>query len=92
MQCSWEKGIIAVKLRNYLKECFPERHQQIHTHVMSIDARALVGMLFTPGLLEEEVEQIVNGREGTRRKIASMRGGDNEKEEKKSVGGSSNRD
>ena len=49
-------------------ECYPERHQKIHMHVMSIDARALVGILFTPGLLEEEVKQIINWRESTGRK------------------------
>ena len=70
----WKKGIIAGKLREYLMERYPGRHQQIHAHVMRIDARALVGLLFTPGLLEEEVEQIINGRDSTERKIAS--GGD----------------
>ena len=98
--CNWmssdspilmEKGIIVGKLREYLKGHFLERHQQIHTHVMSIDARALVGMLFTPGLLEEEVEHIINGREGTGRKTALVGGGVRDKEEEKAAGGSCKR-
>ena len=34
---------------------------------MSIEARALVGMLFTPGLIEE-VKQIIDEREGIGKK------------------------
>ena len=73
-------------------ERFPERHQQIHLHVISIDARELVGMLFTPGLLEEEFENIINRREGTGRKTASVGGGVRDKEEEKAAKGSGNRD
>ena len=58
-----KQSIIAGKLSGYLQERYPEKHQQIHAHVMSINTRALVGMLFTPGLLEEEIEQIVGGRD-----------------------------
>ena len=49
-------------------------------------------MMFTPGLLEEEVERIVNGREVTGRKNALVGEGVNEKEEEKAAGGSGNRD
>ena len=60
-----KQSIIAGKLRDYLMERYPEKYQQIHAHVMRINTRALVGMLLTQGLLEEEIEQIVNGREET---------------------------
>ena len=48
MRFSWKKGIIARKLREYLMERYPERYQQMHAHMMSIDARDLVRMLFKP--------------------------------------------
>ena len=53
---------------------------------MSINTRALVGMLFTPGLLEEEIEQIVIGRENTGKEAALMEGVAEKKEEKKATG------
>ena len=43
-----KQSIIAGKLSGYLQERYPEKHQQIHAHVMSISTRALVGMLFIP--------------------------------------------
>ena len=49
--------------------------------MMSIDAKALLGMLFTPGLLDEEVEQIIYGKENTGREIAF--GGDGVREKGK---------
>ena len=67
-----KQSIIAGKLRDYLMGRYPEKYQQIHAHVMSINTRALVGLLFTPGLLEEEVEQIVNGIENTGKETVSM--------------------
>ena len=76
-----KKSIIAGKLRDYLMERYPERHQQIHAHVMSINARALVGLLFTPGLLEEEFEQIINGRENEGRRKVLVEGEAGKKEE-----------
>ncbi|MFN9953657.1 MAG: hypothetical protein ACK55I_11200, partial [bacterium] len=42
------KSKITRKLREYLEGRFPVEHQQIHAHIMSINARALVGVLFTP--------------------------------------------
>ena len=81
-----KQSIIAGKLRDYLKEQYPERYQQIHAHVMSTNTRALVGMLFTPGLLQEEIEQIVNGREKTGKDTVPMEFGAEKKEEKKATG------
>ena len=59
-----KKGIISEKLRRYLEEYYPDRKQQIYAHVMSMSARALTGVLFTLGLFEEEVEQIIGGSIG----------------------------
>ena len=44
---------------------------------MSMDARDLIGMLFTPGLLEEEIGQNINVREG-RGISAAKEGGEEE--------------
>ena len=59
-----KKGIILEKLRGYLDEWHPNKKQQIHAHMMSMNTRALVGVLFTPGLFEEEVDQINKGSSG----------------------------
>ena len=56
-----KKGIISEKLRDYLNEWYPKNKQQIHAHMMSMNTRALIGVLFTPGLFDEEVEQISKG-------------------------------
>ena len=58
------KSKITGKLREYLERNYPEKYQQIHAHVMSLKAWALVGVLFTPGLLEDEIGTIV-GKKGT---------------------------
>ena len=36
---------------------------------MSMSARALTGVFFTPGLFEEEVEQIIGGRSGKQERV-----------------------
>ena len=76
-----KQSIISGKLSEYLKERYPEKHQQIHAHVMSINTRALVGMLFTPGLLEEKIEQIVCGRDNIGKETVQMEDGAETKEE-----------
>ena len=81
-----KQSIIAGKLREYLMERYPEKYQQIHAHVMSINTRALVGMLFTPGLLEEEIEQIINGRENTGNRTVLVEDEAVNKEEEKATG------
>ena len=53
---------ITRKLREYLEGRFPVEHQQIHAHIMSINARALVGVLYLPGLLDNEIKHIVDGK------------------------------
>ena len=50
------------KLRRYLDEHYPNRKQQIYAHVMSMSARALIGVLVALGLFEEEVDQIIGER------------------------------
>ena len=59
------KSKIALKLKQYIENKYPKEYQQIHAHVMSLSARALVGVLFTPGLLDDEIEHIVKGKEKT---------------------------
>ena len=53
---------------------------------MSINARALVGLLFTPRLLDEEVKQIIHGRENAERGTVSVEDGARKKEEEKATG------
>ena len=62
------KSKITGKLRDYLKQKYPASYQQIHAHVMSLNARALVGVLFTPGLLDDEIDHIVGGKEVGKKK------------------------
>ena len=64
-----KKGIILEKLRCYLDKRNPDRKQQIYAHVMSMNARALIGYLFTPGLFEEKVDQIIGGSSGSHGRI-----------------------
>ena len=56
------KSKITGKLRDYLERKYPATYQQIHAHVMSLKARALVGVLFTPGLLEDEIDTIIGNK------------------------------
>ena len=56
------KSKITGKLRAYLEQNYPKEHQHIHAHVMSLNARALVGVLFTPGLLDDKIDHIVGGK------------------------------
>ena len=58
-----KKGLIAKKLKKYLEKEYPNCHQQIHAHVMSINASELIGVLFTPGIFDEDLQNIINGRE-----------------------------
>ena len=44
------KSKITRKLKDYLEQKYPMAYQQIHAHVMSLNSRALVGVIFTPGL------------------------------------------
>ena len=74
-------------MRDYLREQYLERYQQIHAHMMSINARALVGLLFTPGLLDEEVKQIIHGRENAGRGPVWVEDGAVKKEVEKASGG-----
>ena len=53
------KSKINGKLKTYLEQHYPKEHQQIHAHVMSLNARAFVGVLLTPGLLINEIKHIV---------------------------------
>ena len=53
------KSKINEKLKKYLEKYYPKEHQQINAHEMSLNARALVGVLFTLGLLSGEIEHIV---------------------------------
>ena len=53
------KSKITGKLRAYLEQNYPKEHQQIHARVMSLNARELVGVMFTPGLLDDEIDHIV---------------------------------
>ena len=64
-----KKGIISEKLRGYLDEWYPKNKQQLHAHMMSMNTRALIGVLFTPGLFEEEVDQIRKSSSGLYKKI-----------------------
>ena len=57
------KSKINGKLRAYLQKHYPKEHQQFHAHVMSLNARLLVGILFTPALLDDEVEHIIGDKE-----------------------------
>ena len=71
------KSKITGKLKTYLEQHYPKEHQQIHAHVMSLNARALVGVLFTLGLLEDEIEHIIEdkGKGGIRKSPVSIEGG-----------------
>ena len=57
------KSKITLKLKKYLETKYPKEYQQIHAHVMGLSARALVGVMLTPGLLADEIEQILKVRE-----------------------------
>ena len=56
---TWDKEQDHRKLSVYLKQKYPKEHQQIYAHVMSMIARVLVGELFTPGMLDDDIDHIV---------------------------------
>ena len=68
------KGLITKKLKKYLEKEYPDRYQQVHAHIMSMSASAIIGVLFTPGLFEEDIKHIIKGERWDQKMALMMRG------------------
>ena len=74
------KSKITGKLKTYLEQHYPKEHQQIHAHVISLNSRALVGVLLKLGLLDDEVKHITGdkGKGDSRKSPVGIEGGKKE--------------